>query len=163
MSCRIACLAIVLVLSVVPMARADTVRFKSGAEIEGEVTRLRGWIRVENECGTTTVPASRVEQITREPPLEQPQEGAASQVERATEEPLSKEAREEAAPPADGDVVLVTDGGPRVGTISTGMRVDVRPIVGPRRRYVYLELRARRAYAPTWRSYRFETPRAYRR
>lgn len=166
MSYRVAGLAVVLILSVVPTARADIVRFTSGVEVRGKVTRQRGRIMIENENGTTTVPASRVEQITQEPPARESRVEAPTQVERVSEEPLSEDARAQAAPPTGGNIVAAVGGaddGPRIGMISTGMRLDVRPIVGPRRRYVYLELRGRRAYAPTWRTYRFQTPRTRRR
>ena len=102
------------------VALADTVRFKSGLEMQGRVSRTRDMVRIENEDGTFTVAVSRVESVVPEISL------------RA--EPAPARAAE-----ADGGSVLV-QGRPEVSFLSSGTQLDVRPIVSPDRRYVFLEL-----------------------
>jgi len=143
----------------VPMARADTVRLKSGIGIEGDVTLLSDRVMIENEDGTAFIAASQVEGIVKTSPAEVGPDVTSVQArEDVTAEP-PQEAQDGAD--ADGDDALgqVTPGVPRIGTVSTGTRIGVRPIVGPRRRYVYLELRARRTHAPIWRTFTFQTGR----
>ena len=153
-----ATLAVALMFVGLPIARADIVRFKSGVEAEGVVTRLRDRITIENEDGMATVAASQVEDVIRTPVSEgEPDATRMQAAETITTEPPLGEARDAAGAEADEDVVSVTAGRPRIDTISTGTHIDVRPIVGPRRRYVFLELRGRRTHAPIWRTYTFQT------
>ena len=134
---RTVMLVLVAAVGLVRAAPADTVRFKSGVEVQGRVKWVRGMVRIENADGTFTVAASRVEGVVPE---------------------VSFQAEPRQDMLAGGDETSVrTYARPEVSLLSSGVEFDVRPIVSADRRYVFLGLHLLRRHGWIGGTYSFQS------